>query len=181
MESDELVDQTDNERVDGEEATSTPATGNAADGRAAQLQSELGDLQDRYLRAVAEMDNVRKRARAEAEDARRYANERLLSELIPVLDNFTRALEAAEQSQDFEALKSGVSLIHRQLTEVLTRAGLQRIEALGQPFDPNQHEAIMQVEPGEGQEPNQVIEELRAGYKLSDRVVRPSLVKVTAA
>ena len=169
--------KTENGREEAEEAT--PAAGKE-NGRVLELEAALAETQDRYLRAAAEIDNIRKRARAEADEARRYANERLLSDLVPVLDNFTRALESAEQSQDFEALKSGVSLIQRQLTEVLTRAGLQRIEALGQPFDPNFHEAIMQVEREEGQGPNQVVEELQPGYKLNDRVVRPSLVKVTS-
>jgi molecular chaperone GrpE len=145
-----------------------------------RLRAEVADLKDRYLRALADMDNVRKRARLDADDARKFANEGLVSELLPVLDNFARAIEAAEQSPNFEALKSGVDLIHRQLSEVLTRAGLQKIDAMGQPFDPNVHEAIMQVEPQEGQEPHQVVEELRAGYRFSDRVVRPTLVKVTS-
>jgi molecular chaperone GrpE len=145
-----------------------------------RLRTEAADYKDRYLRAIADMDNVRRRARMDADDAKKFANERLVSELLPVLDNFARALEAAEQSPNFDALKSGVDLIHRQLSEVLTRAGLQRIDAVGQPFDPNLHEAIMQVEPQEGQEPHEVVEELRAGYRFSDRVVRPTLVKVTS-
>jgi len=148
---------------------------------AERLRAEAEEWKDRALRALADMDNVRRRARQEAEDARRYASQTLVSELLPVLDNFNRALEHAEQTSDYDALRSGVELIHRQLTEVLEKAGLERIEAVGQPFDPNLHEAIMQVEPQEGQAPHEVVEELRAGYRMKDRVVRPSLVKVTSA
>lgn len=149
-------------------------------GELQRLQAEANEWRDRCLRSVADMDNVRRRARLDAEDARRFANAQLLTDLLPVVDNFSRALEHAEQSTDFEALRTGVSMIHRQLTDLLGRSGLERIESLGQPFDPNLHEAIMQVEPTDGQAPNQVVEELRPGYKLSDRVVRPALVKVTS-
>ncbi len=157
------------------------ADGQAQGDRIAQLEAEVNDWRDRCLRAVAEMENVRRRAARDAEDAISRSNERFITDLLPVLDNFTRALEAAEQFSDIEGLKSGVAQIHRQLMDVVTRQGLERIESVGQSFDPNLHEAIMQVEPQEGQEPNQVVEELRAGYKLNDRVIRPPLVKVTSS
>lgn len=149
-------------------------------GELERLAGEAADWKDRCLRAMADMDNVRRRARQEADDARRFASLGLISDLLPVLDNFSRALESAEQAQDFEALRSGVELIHRQLSELLKKNGLERIDAVGQPFDPNLHEAIMQVEPQEGQAPHEVVEELRAGYRLHDRIVRPTLVKVTS-
>ena len=155
-----------------------PENGDQA--RIEQLEAELAEAKDRYLRAIAEMENVRRRARQEAETERKFANERLITELLPVMDNFIRALEAAEQTENLEALKNGVDQIQRLFAEVLERAGLERIDALGQPFDPNLHEAIMQVEPRDGQEPHQVVDELRAGYRLADRVLRPTLVKVTS-
>jgi molecular chaperone GrpE len=168
------------ERAEGvvSEAEAQPAE---EDGAIARLEAELADMKDRYLRAMAEMDNVRRRARMEADTERKFANERLMAEILPVLDDFSRAIEAADQSQDFDALREGVDLTRRKLTDVLERAGLERIDSLGQRFDPNLHEAILQVEPEDGQEPHQVVEELQPGYKLHDRVVRPSLVKVTAA
>ena len=164
-----------------ETAAAAPEGDAPADDRVAALEAEVAEMKDRYLRAVADMDNVRRRSRMEAEDARKFANETLMSALLPVLDNFTRALEAAEQTTSFDALKGGVDQTRRQMLDILSNAGLERIEAVGQPFDPNLHEAIMQVPAGEGQAPNQVAEELRAGYKLNDRVLRPTLVKVTAA
>lgn len=170
-----------------EETSAEGAAGESADaagglqGELEALRAERDEWKDRALRTAAESENYRRRARLDADEQRKYANERLISEILPVLDNFTRALEAAEATDNIEALKEGVQATHRQLADALNRAGLSRIEAVGQPFDPNHHEAIMQVAPGDGQEPNQVVEELRAGYKLHDRVVRPSLVKVTSA
>ena len=160
-------------------ATEAAAEG-VADDTLRALQNEVEEWMNKYLYSVAEMDNVRRRARLDADEARKFANERLMGELLPVLDNFTRALEAAGQAGEGEGLKQGVEMIHRQLSDVLARAGLERIEAVGRAFDPNLHEAIMQVEAQEGQEPHQVVEDLRSGYRLNDRVLRPSLVKVTA-
>jgi molecular chaperone GrpE len=97
-----------------------------------------------------------------------------------VLDNLERALQAAESTQNFEALRDGVSLTHKQLLESLGKSGLEPIEAVGKPFDPALHEAIMQVEASNGQAPNTVVEELRKGYTLNGRVLRASLVKVAA-
>jgi len=152
-----------------------------ADSRTAELEQQLNEWKDRCLRQAAEADNLRRRTLREAEDAKRFANERLVSDLLPVLDNFGRALEAAGQTDNFDALKGGVEQIYRLLDDILCRAGLQRIEAAGQPFDPNLHEAIMQVPADEEHEPGYVVEELRPGYRLNDRVVRPSLVKVTTS
>jgi molecular chaperone GrpE len=158
----------------------TSADGDPTAERIQALEQELADWKDRCLRQAADMENLRHRTRREADDARRFANERLVTELLPVVDNFGRALEAAEQTDNPEALKSGVEQIHRLMSDILARAGLTRIQALGEPFDPNQHEAILQVPPTEDQEPGFVVEELRPGYRLNDRVVRPSLVKVTS-
>lgn len=142
--------------------------------------AERDDWRSKCLYAAAEMDNVRRRARLDADEARRFATERLITDLLPVMDNFSRALDVAAQGGSSEALQDGVGLIHRQLAEALRRAGLQQIEAVGQPFDPNLHEAILQVEPLDGQPPHHVVEELQAGYRLYERVVRPTLVKITS-
>lgn len=148
-------------------------------GRVQALEQELADWKDRCLRQAAEMENLRHRTRREAEDARRFANERLVTELLPVVDNFARALEAAEHTDNPEALKIGVEQIHRLMSDILARSGLTRIQAVGEAFDPNQHEAILQVPAAEDQESGVVVEELRPGYRLNERVVRPSLVKVS--
>lgn len=151
-----------------------------ADLRIVELEAQLNEWKDRCLRQAAEADNLRRRTLREAEDARKFANERLVTDILPVLDNFGRALDAAGQTDNFEALKGGVDQIYRMLDGILSRAGLTRIEAVGQPFDPNLHEAIMQVPADDEHAPDHVVEELRPGYRLNDRVVRPSLVKVTS-
>lgn len=174
------MDEQAREAESPSEDAAEAAEGAANGSEAAAPASGQEDWKTKYLYSLAEMDNVRRRARLDAEDARKFANERLLTDLLPVLDNFARALEAAEQGGSLDALKSGVELIQRQLTDVLTRAGLERIDAVGQPFDPNLHQAVMQVEPEEGQDAHVVVQELQPGYKLNDRVVRPTLVKVTS-
>lgn len=181
------IDETTDQEQQTEELTGEGAAGETeSDGTQGELEALRAERDlwkeraDQALRTAAELDTAKRRARQEIDDARKYASEKLISDLLPVVDNFTRALDAAEQNPSVDALKEGVAATHRQLIDALERVGLTRIEALNQPFDPNVHEAIMQVEPGEGQEPHQVVEELRAGYKLHDRVVRPSLVKVTS-
>jgi molecular chaperone GrpE len=148
--------------------------------RLAEQERVATENHDKFMRALADLENYRRRARQELEEVRLYGNETLISNLLGVMDNLERALQAAESSQNFEALRDGVSLTHKQLLESLGKSGLQPIEAVGKPFDPSLHEAIMQVEAGEGQEPNTVVEELRKGYTLHGRVLRASLVKVAA-
>lgn len=150
-------------------------------GRIEQLEAEAAEWRDRAQRLAAEMQNARKRSARDAEEAIQRANERFLLDLLPVLENFERAIDASNQHSDVDAVRAGVEAIHRLLCDAVERAGLSRIEAVGARFDPNLHEAILQVEAGEGEEENIVVEELRPGYKLHDRVLRPSLVKVTIA
>jgi molecular chaperone GrpE len=146
--------------------------------RLAELERETAEWQDRYLRAVADMENLKRRHRQEMEEARRYGNEQLLGSLVSVLDNLQRALDASTSSENFAALIDGVSLTHKQLLEVLTRGGLSPIEAVGQPFDPTLHEAIGHVEAPEGEAPDTVVEEVQRGYTLNGRLLRPSLVRI---
>ena len=132
---------------------------------------------DRCLRALAELDNVRKRTQREREEYIRFANESLLRELLPVLDNFDRALQAARSSGGPEAFVAGMELIHRELLRVLEKFGLTAFSASGQPFDPERHEAVARV-PATGQREMTVVEETRRGYLLNDRVLRPAMVTV---
>ncbi len=148
--------------------------------RIAELEGEVADWKDRTLRAVAELENYRRRTRNDRDEAARLAAERLIAQLLPVVDNFARALDAAEVGQEQSSLRSGIELIHRQLLEVLEHSGVEKIAALGSQFDPNLHEAILQVPAADGQAAGVVVEEIRAGYRVHDRVIRPSLVKVTA-
>jgi molecular chaperone GrpE len=141
---------------------------------------ELEELRDRLLRALAEADNVRRRAQRDREEYVKYANESLLRDLIPVLDNLDRALEAARARGDTTGVVEGVELIQRDFLKVLERAGVTRYSALGQPFDPTRHEAVARVVSRDAA-PDTVVREQLPGYLLHGRVLRAALVAVAAA
>ena len=142
-----------------------------------RLAALADEYKTSYLRAQADFDNFRRRSRQEKEEFATYANVKILEELLPVLDTFDMALKTQEGS-DVKMLLAGIEMVHRQLITTLNNYGLQEISAVGQPFDPNLHEGIMQVE-SEEHPANTVVEELRKGYKVKDKVVRPSMVKVS--
>lgn len=133
---------------------------------------------DMYLRALADYENYRRRARKEKEEALKYGVVPFLESLLPVLDNFERALDAADSSQDAQVLQEGIEMVYRQFLNVLSQAGLTMIETEGKPFNPHEHNAVAQVD-AEETESGIVVEELQAGYRYLDRVIRPSMVKVS--
>jgi molecular chaperone GrpE len=137
-----------------------------------QAESHLDDLR----RLKAEFENYRKRVLKEQTNVVEHASQRVVEKLLPVLDNFELALLAADRSQDYEKLVRGVEIVFGELLDVLHKEGVSKIEAQGKPFDPERHEAVMQVEGGEG-EPV-VVDVLRPGYTVKGRVVRPAMVKV---
>lgn len=143
-----------------------------------QLRVELREANDQVLRAHAELENYRKRARRELEDERRYANMPLLRDLLPVVDNIQRAIAAAEKSADGGGLLDGIRMVASSLEATLARHHCQRIVALNQPFDPAVHEAIAQ-QPAPGVPPHTVVAVAQDGYQLYDRVVRPAQVVVS--
>ena len=134
---------------------------------------------ERLVRTSADFENFKKRAAREKQDAIRYANEGLLEKLVPVLDNFDAALSAAQTSSadGAQSLQTGVAMIFQQLKRVLTESGLEEVDATGQAFDPNLHEAVSQQESADVPEGN-VLQQLRKGYKLRDRLLRPATVVV---
>jgi molecular chaperone GrpE len=134
---------------------------------------------NRFLRATADMENYKKRAAREREEATKFANESLMKRLVPVLDNFDMALAAAgTPGANAQSLQTGVAMIHQQLRSALTESGLEEVDAAGKPFDPNWHEAVSQQETDDLPE-GQVVQQLRKGYKLRDRLVRPATVIVS--
>jgi len=135
---------------------------------------------DRYLRAAAEFDNARKRAARERDEYTRYANESLLRELLPVLDNFERALQSARNETTAAAVTAGVELIQREFLRVLEKFGVTSFTSVGQPFDPERHEAIARV-PAQGQPEGTVVDETARGYLLNGRVLRPAMVTVASS
>ncbi len=143
-------------------------------GDLAVLQAELAELRDRSVRTLADFDNYRKRVARERREETRYATTDLAQDILAVLDNLERALDSEGSVED---LKQGVDLICKQLQRTLGRHGIQRVTALGEPFDPSVHEAVMRVEDADVNEPT-VHDELQSGYTLHDRLLRPSMVKV---
>ncbi|MFD1772881.1 nucleotide exchange factor GrpE [Paenibacillus rhizophilus] len=143
-----------------------------------RLQELADDYQGRVLRVQADYDNFRRRTLKEKEELAQYATSKLVTELLPVLDNFERALATAPAGSDSDAFAKGVNMIFRQLDGVLKSEGLTPMESVGQPFNPEFHQAIMQVESDEYEE-GIVTEEVQKGYLLKNKVLRPAMVKVS--
>ncbi|NPV05900.1 MAG: nucleotide exchange factor GrpE [Syntrophaceae bacterium] len=144
-------------------------------------EKEAAENYDRYLRAAAELDNYRKRAAREREEAIKYGNEKLIRDILPILDSLDRALQQAADLQarnNFEAFLQGLEMIHTQILGCLERHGVAKIAAKGEPFDPERHQALLQVETPEV-ESNRVIDEYESGYTLHGRLLRPSKVSVS--
>ena len=145
--------------------------------RIEELEVQAEEASNRYLRLAADFDNYKKRTRQEQADATQSSSAELLGKLLPVVDNFHRVLDSVPDGTD-EAWVKGVRLTLQQLDDLLTAYGLTEIAAVGEPFDPNFHEAIGHEESDDHPE-DTVVTELRKGYRLNDRVVRPALVKVS--
>jgi len=163
--------------VEGSEESSraeaADAEGTDAD-EVTRLRQEIADLRDRSMRTLADFDNFRKRSERERQELRRYALLEPLRELLTVADNLDLALSAQGSADD---LKRGVEMIHRQMLELMRRFGVTEIAAVGQPFDPTLHEAVSREESAEVKAPT-VAAELRRGYRMHDRLLRPAMVKV---
>ena len=161
-------------------ATETAAgTATPAEDQLEALRREKEALQDRLLRTAAEFDNFRKRMERERADLAAYAAADVLLELLPIVDNFERALQAPAPPEA-EAYRTGAELIHKQMLDLLRKRGVKPIEALGADFDPNFHQAVIHEESPEHRE-GEVIQELQKGYLLGDRLLRPAMVKVAKA
>ena len=143
-----------------------------------QYETKLAEMREVMLRERAELENQRKRLQRDLEQARRFANEKLLADLLPVLDNLERGL--AVEGSDYAALRSGVDLTLRELARVIDANGLKVVDPVGQPFDPERHQAMSLVPTGEHQ-PNTVVAVMQKGYVLNDRLLRPALVAVSKA
>lgn len=170
------VRKTENEAAAASAAT---AAENETDESAlAQLQADLERFRDLALRSQADFDNFRKRAAREKEEAIKYANITLLERLIPILDNFELGISAARGDAKSSPILAGMEMVSKQLTDFLTECGVQPIDAAGQPFDPNLHEAIAQEASDEAEE-GTVLRQMRRGYKLKERLLRPANVIVS--
>ena len=152
-----------------------PVQETAIEEEAEQLKAELDRVRDVYLRKLAEFDNFRKRVERDREDIRLAGVEEIVRDLLPVLDNFERALQHAED--DSGAFQQGVELIAKQLWDTLERRGVQEVNPVGKPFDPELHEAVQRVEDGQ-HPPGTVAWVMLKGYTIGDRLVRPAMVGV---
>jgi molecular chaperone GrpE len=171
------------------DTSEVPEAGKGAgrDARIAQLDAAVAKLEvekkenfDKYLRAVADLENYRKRNKRDLDDARAEAKTKVLKEMLPVVDNLERAVEHAEKSQDPGAVVDGIRLVLRQFLTAFERVDVTPVDAANQPFDPNLHEAISQQETDEFP-PGTVVTVLQRGYRLGDRLLRPALVVVAKA
>ena len=142
-----------------------------------RAQAEAARLKDQLLRLAADFNNYKKRARRELADTAKIAREDVLKELLPVFDNLERATSHATQATDVKALTEGISMVTRQFVDTLGKLGIERVAALGLPFDPTIHEAVQHLETTE-YAPGTVAMELQAGYRQGDRVIRPAMVVV---
>ena len=179
----EELNETEAETAEAEQ-TAAEADAPAEETQTEMLEKQLKELQERLeekenklLRVQADFENYKRRARLDLEAAEKYRSQRIISDLLPALDNFERARQIDPDNEQTKSLLQGMEMVHRQILEALKNEGVEQIPSVGEQFDPNMHQAVMQVE-DEAYESNAVVEELQKGYKLKDRVIRPSMVKV---
>jgi molecular chaperone GrpE len=178
LDKDFKIDSSDSGELDQTpEAKSVAADSAAADAEVARLAGDLQDLRQTLLRRQADFENYRKRVERERQDDRRHGIGRLIEEILPVLDGLERGLQAHDDPA-YEEYRRGLELIYRQLWEILSRQGLERIVAAGKPFDPNFHQAIERVHSTDYPE-GTVVEVLQDGFIFHGRVLRPSSVRVS--
>jgi molecular chaperone GrpE len=163
----------------GEASSAAPDPVTELTAKLAAVEKEKKDNWDRYLRAAADMENLRKRQKRELEDAKFDTKNKILKEMLPVVDNLERAIEHAGGAGEKNPIVEGVQLVLRQFTTAFERLEVTPIDAQGQPFDPNLHEAISQQDSDLA--PGTVVQVLQRGYKAGDRLLRPSLVVVAKA
>ena len=142
-----------------------------------ELEAKLEEAENRILRMQADFENSRRRARLDLEATEKYKSQGLITELLPAIDNFERALKMEADNDQAKSLLQGMEMVYRSLIDTLKKEGAEQIEAVGKEFDPHLHQAIMQVE-DENFGSNVVVEEFQKGYILKDRVIRPAMVKV---
>lgn len=191
MTEDQEENQATNDDATGAELQNDPEGLAAEDAQGVNIESgqeedvrgQLADANDRLLRSIAEMENVRRRAQRDVENAHKFAVEKMLGDLFPVLDSMEKAVETAEnsdQGEDAVAIVEGMALSLKLFVDTLAKAGVEQIDPFGEPFDPQLHEAMAMV-PNPDAEPNTVMDVMQKGYVLNGRLVRAAKVIVTKA
>ncbi|MFT4412693.1 nucleotide exchange factor GrpE [Fredinandcohnia humi] len=172
----ETIEQVEAELVEESENKGQDELSKANE-RIAELEAKLEEAENRILRIQADFENYKRRARLDQETASTYRAQSLVSDLLPALDNFERALQIEAKDDHAKSILQGMDMVYRSIVEALKKEGVEAIEAVGTQFDPHLHQAVMQVDEPDV-ESNVVLEEFQKGYKLKDRVLRPSMVKV---
>jgi molecular chaperone GrpE len=181
IEQEEVVhqeEQANEEKSKGDEPSNQQNPLALAQEKIQELEAKLEEAENRILRLQADFENFRRRTRLDREAAEKYRAQSLVTDILPVLDNFERALKVEADDEKSKSILQGMEMIYRQLLDALKKEGVEAIDCVGMQFDPHLHHAVMQVEDSE-YESNIVVEELQKGYKLKDRVIRPSMVKVS--
>ncbi len=175
--SSEPVEDVQTENESSSENSEETETVDPRDEEIASLKSKLDEKEEQYLRLYAEFENYKRRIQNEAQIQKKYQAQSVLTDVLPALDNFERALKIEGDDESFNSLKKGVEMVYDSLTKALEDNGLERIKTEGEQFDPNYHQAVIQDDHPD-YESGQITEELQPGYKLNDRVLRASMVKV---
>lgn len=172
-----IEDGQEHEEQQGAEVEETTDQSDDLEARIAELEKENASLKEARLRAVADLDNARRRAQNDVANTVQYANEGLLTKILPILDDFHRSVDAGAESRDFESFFEGISLIRKKMAQTLSEIGVERIETVGKEFNVDEHEALMQ-QPSDEPE-GTVVAELEPGYRYKDRVIRHAKVIVS--
>jgi molecular chaperone GrpE len=178
VEIEEMNETDQNEQSYGDESETTQLL-SEEELKIKDLNEQLEDVTNRLYRTQADYDNFRRRTREEREAAAKYRAQSLIEEVLPILDNFERALQVDADNDQVKSLHQGMEMVYRQLVSALNNEGVEEIKAEGSEFDPHLHQAIMQIE-SKDYKTNEIVEVLQKGYKLKDRVIRPALVKVNS-
>jgi molecular chaperone GrpE len=183
VESTDPVELTDEKTVESvfEEGVATEQTEtlpvDEKDQEIQSLKAKLEEADNRYLRLQADFDNFRRRTRLDQEASQKYRAQKLITDLLPAIDNFERAMKIEADNEQTKTLLQGMDMVYRSLLDALKSEGVEPIEVVGKEFDPHQHQAVMQGE-DDNYGPNVVTDEFQKGYMLKDRVIRPAMVKV---
>lgn len=173
-----ILNSEETEVVDSEHTEEQADETITEDNEVEQLQAKLDQSENDYLRLRADFDNYRRRVQKDTEAASKYRSQNLVTDLLPVLDNFERALDMDPQSEEAKSLLKGMEMVFRLLKQAIEAEGVTEIAPDGETFDPNFHQAVMQ-EASDSHESGTVIQTLQKGYQLKDRIIRPAMVKVS--
>lgn len=173
-----ILNSEETEIVDSEHTEEQTEDTITEDNKVEQLQAKLDQSENDYLRLRADFDNYRRRVQKDTEAASKYRSQNLVTDLLPVLDNFERALDMDPQSEEAKSLLKGMEMVFRLLKQAIEAEGVTEIAPDGETFDPNFHQAVMQ-EASDSHESGTVIQTLQKGYQLKDRIIRPAMVKVS--